>query len=342
MLSMLDINRELPELYFSTSNRNAGKTTFFVRHFVNQFLKNKKKTVYLFRYSYELNGDCAGKVFGGVGDLFFKDYIFTQKKTESGKLVDFYIQDKEKKEPADLIGYAVSISDATNIKKFSHKIKADFIFFDEFQPEFNTYLSDEMNKFKSIHQSLARGEGKQVKYLPVIFASNTVTLLNPYFTELGISARLNKNVKFLRGVGWVLEQNLNESAAAANAESAFNRAFAAGGSGEYSAYANSGEYLNDSDFNIVKSIDETPEPLFSIYERKAFFVFENCKKLDKLRVRKARGPAKQVFKRLPREEGSFSLLPFEQKLIIKSLFENDKIIYDSLESKDLIFKLLSY
>ena len=135
---------------------------------------------------------------------------------------------------------------------------------------------------------------------------------------------------------------MNEAAAKANSESAFNRAFVAGNSAEYSAYANSGEYLLDSDFNIIKKLEEVPDPLFTIYEKKNFFVFEKCKKIDKIRIRKSHGAQKETFKRLPRDDGNFPLFPLERKLKIKMLFENNKIIYDSMESKDLIFKLLSY
>ena len=43
---------------------------------------------------------------------------------------------------------------STDIDKISH------IFFDEFQSESDHYCSDEVKKFISIHQSIARGKGK--------------------------------------------------------------------------------------------------------------------------------------------------------------------------------------
>lgn len=342
ILNLLDLNKRKPELFFITSNRNAGKTTYFIKKFVSEFLKFKKTTCYLFRYSYELDGDCVGKIFGGVQELFFSDYIFTQKKTEKGKLVDLYIQKKDKSEPPELIGWAISISDAANIKRFSHKIKCDYIFFDEFQAEFNSYLPDEILKFQSIHKSLARGFGEQVRYLPVILTGNPVTILNPYYTALGISARLNKNVKFLRGNGWVLEQGFNESARDASLDSGFETAFSAAGSDNYSAYAAEGNYFNDSDFGIIKNPGEPGNPIFCIFENDIFYIFENLKKTGKIRIKKSRGAAGQICKRDPRSTGNYPLLSFEQKAILKNLFDNNKICFDSLESKDLIFKILSY
>ena len=37
LLSLMDINGKRPEIYISTSNRSAGKTTYFNRFFVNRF-----------------------------------------------------------------------------------------------------------------------------------------------------------------------------------------------------------------------------------------------------------------------------------------------------------------
>ena len=114
---------------------------------------------------------------------------------------------------------------------------------DEFQSETNTYCPNEIVKFQSIHTSLARGQGQQVKYLPVYMAANPVTILNPYYTEWGFSTRLDNKTKFLRGHGVVLEQGYVESASEAQKLSGFNRAF---GNSEYNAYAAQGVYLNDN------------------------------------------------------------------------------------------------
>ena len=47
LLSLMDINGNKPELYLCTTNRSGGKTTYFGRKAVNNFLKNGKKK-YLF------------------------------------------------------------------------------------------------------------------------------------------------------------------------------------------------------------------------------------------------------------------------------------------------------
>lgn len=41
--------------------------------------------------------------------------------------------------------------------------------------------------------------------------SNAVTIINPYYVEMGITDRLKNETKFLRGDGYVLEQSFLES-----------------------------------------------------------------------------------------------------------------------------------
>ena len=121
--------------------------------------------------------------------------------------------------------------------------------FDEFQSETNHYCSDEIKKLLSIHTSVARGQGEQIRYVPVYMLSNPVSIINPYYVEMGISERLTDNVKFLRGDGFVLEQGFVDSASKAQKESGFNRAFS---NNSYVAYASECVYLNDNKAFIDK------------------------------------------------------------------------------------------
>jgi hypothetical protein len=121
--------------------------------------------------------------------------------------------------------------------------------FDEFQSETNHYCADEITKLLSIHTSIARGVGEQVRYVPVYMLSNPVSIINPYYVELGVSERLRDDTKFLRGDGWVMEQGFIESASVAQKSSGFNRAFARN---KYVSYASENVYLNDSSAFIEK------------------------------------------------------------------------------------------
>ena len=236
LLSLTDINGNRPEIYMCTTNRTGGKTTYFGRLVVNRFLDKREKFGLLYRYNYELD-DCAEKFFKDIGELFFNGYTMTSKKRAKGIYHDLYLNG----EPC---GYAVSINSADQVKKNSHFFSdVKRLIFDEFQSESNTYCPNEIKKFISVHTSMARGQGEQNRYLPVYMLSNPVSIINPYYVELGISSRLTDETRFLRGDGFVLEQGFVESAADAQKSSGFNKAFARN---SYVAYSSESVYLNDN------------------------------------------------------------------------------------------------
>jgi hypothetical protein len=239
---MKDIKGRTPEIFLCTSNRSAGKTTYFNRLCVRRWLKYGEKFMLVYRFNLELD-DCADKFFKDIGLMFFPGMHMISKRRANGMYSELFIDDKP-------CGYAVALNNADAIKKNSHYF-SDVVrmLFDEFQSETNHYCNDEIVKFQSVHKSVARGQGKQSRYVPVFMLSNPVTILNPYFIALGITSRLNENTRFLRGNGWVLEQGYNEAAAKAQEESLFNQAFA---NDTYQDYSNQAVYLNDNKAFIEK------------------------------------------------------------------------------------------
>ena len=243
LLSLQDLDGKVPELYLCTTNRTGGKTTYFSRLEVNRFKRLGKKFALLYRFIYELD-DVSNKFFKDVGSLFFQGDQMSSKSRAKGIYHELFLNDQS-------CGYALALNAADQIKRYSHMFSdVDSCFMDEFQSENNHYCPDEIRKFYSIHTSIARGQGKQVRYVPVYMCANPVSLLNPYYTALGISERLAPDTRFLRGSGWVLEQGYNESAAAAQEESGFYRAF--NQRTEYAAYSAQGLYLNDNSAFIEK------------------------------------------------------------------------------------------
>ena len=236
LLSMKDINGKTPEIFMCTSNRTGGKTTYFGRLAVNKFLKYQKKFGLTYRFNYELD-DICDKFYKDIGSLFFNGYEMTTKRRASGLFHELFLNDVS-------CGYGFALNGADQIKKYSHLFSdVDIMLFDEFQSETNHYCPDEVKKFISLHTSVARGQGEQVRYVPVYMMSNPVSIINPYYVAMGISNRLKDDTKFLRGDGFVLEQGFNESASVAQKESGFNRAFAGN---DYVAYSSEAVYLNDS------------------------------------------------------------------------------------------------
>lgn len=260
LLSLLDINKEKPEIFISTSNRSAGKTTFFGKMLVKDFLDHGKKFILLYRYAYELS-DVASKFFDDIGRLFFPNYTMESKMCEKDTFAELFLE-KVGTDEKTACGYAIALNKADNIKKCSHLLSdGEVMLFDEFQSENDQYAPNEVQKFQSIHTSLARGGGKQVKYLPVIMISNFVSLLNPYYSALRISERLQANTNYLRGEGWVLEQGFNDSASKAQKESAFNRAF---GDTTYNKFSSEKFYLNDNN-TFVKKMSGRSDYAFSFH-----------------------------------------------------------------------------
>lgn len=242
LLSMLDINGNKPEIYMCTTNRTGGKTTYFGRLCINRFLDKNEKFGLLYRYNYELD-DIVDKFYKDLGSLFFPCYTMTSKRRAKGTFQELFLNEKS-------CGYALSLNNADQIKKYSHLFSdIQRMIFDEFQSETNHYCDNETKKFISIHTSIARGQGEQVRYVPVYMLSNPVSIINPYYVEMGISGRLKDGTKFLRGDGFVLEQGYIESASIEQKNSGFNRAFS---KNSYTAYSSECVYLNDNKAFVEK------------------------------------------------------------------------------------------
>lgn len=242
LLSMSDINGNKPEIYMCTTNRTGGKTTYFGRLCINRFLDKNEKFGLLYRYNYELD-DIVDKFYKDLGSLFFPSYTMTSKRRAKGTFQELFLNEKS-------CGYALSLNNADQIKKYSH-LFSDIkrMIFDEFQSETKHYCDNETKKFISIHTSIARGQGEQVRYVPVYMLSNPVSIINPYYVEMGISGRLKDDTKFLRGDGFVLEQGYIESASIEQKNSGFNRAFS---KNSYTAYSSECVYLNDNKAFVEK------------------------------------------------------------------------------------------
>ena len=247
LLSMLDINGNKPEIYMCTTNRTGGKTTYFGRLCINRFLDKGEKFGLLYRYNYELD-DIVEKFYKDLGSLFFPNYKMTSKRRASGTFQELFLNDKS-------CGYALSLNNADQIKKYSHLFSdIQRMIFDEFQSETNHYCDNETKKFISIHTSIARGQGEQVRYVPVYMLSNPVSIINPYYVEMGISGRLKDDTKFLRGDGFVLEQGYIESASIEQKNSGFNRAFS---KNSYTTYSSECAYLNDNKAFVEKPVGKS-------------------------------------------------------------------------------------
>ena len=169
----------------------------------------------------------------------------TSKRRAKGIYHELFLNEKP-------CGYAITLNSSDALKKYSHLLSdVTRMLYDEFMSESNHYCDNEVKKFISVHTSIARGGGKQVRYVPVYMVANPVSIINPYYVELGISNRLKKDTKFLKGNGYVLEQGFIDSASKQQKTSGFNSAFS---KEKYIAYSSENIYLNDSETFIEKPV----------------------------------------------------------------------------------------
>lgn len=247
LLSLKDINGNTPELFIVTTNRTGGKTTYFGRLLINRFLRTGAKFALIYRFNYEL-ADVCDKFYSDISQLFFPDHCMSSELKGRGIYSVLKLDNQ-------VCGYAIALNSADNVKKYSHVFNdVECMLMDEFQSETNHYCAKEIDKFLSIHTSVARGKGKQIRYVPVYLLSNTVSLINPYYTALGIADRLQQETKFLKGDGFVLEQGFVPTAAQAMLVSGFNKAFK---NNCYIPYAAQNIYLNDNNAFIEKPIGKS-------------------------------------------------------------------------------------
>lgn len=220
LLSKKDINGNTPEIFSVVGNRTAGKTFYFKRLMSRRWLKNEKKALPFItvRFRYEVK-DYIEAFFEDLMDT--EDWIndFDCTTRVGGLYSEWYLN-------GELFGYCGSISSADTFKKYASKFShTSCQFFDEFQSESEHYVPDEVTKFISLHNSIARGQGKHRRYLPVYMCSNNISILNPYYTAWKVLDRISGNFKFLRCNGLVIEKTFNKTAATLAEESGFNQAF---------------------------------------------------------------------------------------------------------------------
>lgn len=274
-----DKNGLTPEILLVDGNRAAGKTTAFSRMFVEDFLKHKYKFMLVYRYANELT-NIAESFFKDIKTLFFPGHEMTDKARAHGAYIELFIDGAS-------CGYAVALNTAGKLKHYSH-IFSDVqqMLFDEYQLENGAYLVNEIQKFISLHMTIARGQGKVVRFVPVYMLSNSVSIFNPYYDAFEIADKINSKTKMLRGDGFVLLRLTLKEVAAAQEESAFNRAFSGA---SYLKSATDNSFLNDENYNIEKISVNGWTPLFCFcYNSETFCCYS---KEERLHVKRGGDPA---------------------------------------------------
>lgn len=202
--SLRDKNDRIPGLRVITGNRSSGKTTYFNTRAMKRFYKNGSQTAFLYRNINELKKTYE-RVFKPIEFRFDPKHFRVSAPSTDG-YTTLYVEDK-------IFGYGIALRACDNIKKVSNLFNnVDEIIWDEFQSVSGNYLPDEIGKFLIVYDSIARGENQMVRPVPVIAISNLISMLNPLMTKLKIFNNVDKDTKFMRGDGFVFEQNINLAA----------------------------------------------------------------------------------------------------------------------------------
>lgn len=158
---------------FIIGNRGAGKTYGFKRWAIKDFLKTGAQFIYLRRYKTEF--DDFKNFFADISEEF-PDVTFEVK----GKLLLINGQ---------VAGYGVALSTAMTKKSVSYHL-VNKIGFDEFviDSKIIHYMSNEVTQFLEFFETVDRMRDKT----RVMFISNAVSIVNPYFLFWNIKPKQNK------------------------------------------------------------------------------------------------------------------------------------------------------
>lgn len=187
---------------FIMGNRSAGKSFSIKNHVIKQWLYKKKQFIYVRRRDTDITST-APTYFDDIA-MKYPDHVFAYK----GGI--FYID-------GEIAGYAIAVSLFLKYKSVAFP-DVDTIVYDEFITEDRKYLGGKDNPYLepelclNFYQSVARGYGRPVREeVKFIFISNTVSLVNPYFTYFNIDKYLKSDTNFIKTDAWVLEiASINE------------------------------------------------------------------------------------------------------------------------------------
>jgi hypothetical protein len=158
---------------FEVGNRGAGKTYGSKKLGIKHFKKKGRKFIYLRRYKSEF--DDFGNFFADVSQEFPDD--------------EFEVKGKKLFINGECCGYGVALSTALTKKSVSYH-DVDYIIYDEFVIDSKVihYLNNEVSAFLEFYETVARLRDN----VRVLFLSNAVSVVNPYFLYWNIKPRANQ------------------------------------------------------------------------------------------------------------------------------------------------------
>lgn len=274
LLNSLDATGQKPELFFAVSpGRGPGKTFSFSKWCIEGWRYYGKKFALICRNKTEVGGTYSAGVLDGYLKKMHPDWTITEKTKSGGLYSEIWTriaakpaegENPDEPEENVHIGYLLPISMAGKLKNYSSTL-CDIrrMFMDEFMTD-PPIKPKEVQAFINLHESLARGgdpdteegvyeNGYFVPYIPVVLASNSLTIQNEFFRSVGLTSKIQPNTKFFKGDGYVFQKVESDNITEIRMKSGFNRAFA---NNAELRYAKDNSWVND-DYNLVRKPDES-------------------------------------------------------------------------------------
>lgn len=303
--------------------RGHGKTYCYTKKCIDIGLEQKKISfVVLVRYKEDMLA--IKDDWWAIVEHLYPDYIFYSKRNI------IYAQNSNESFP---IGEYVILKQYMRAKR-KPRPNVRIIFFDEFLNEENDYLSNEINAFTSIVDSIMRNRENVRCYL----VSNHISVINPYFNYFGIS-QLGK--RFTRGLhDSLLEFTDSAEFIEFRKQTKFGQSIEGT---EYGEYAMLGKFLLDDMTNVSKVPDNACHHQFNMILEG--LSLEVCMMDNILYIRKNN------------DKTAIAYTPYVDDAVLGAIFctknlthfdfvvrkfMNDEIMYESLPIKNAIINFVRF
>lgn len=313
--------------FISTLTRTAGKTSF---HILNNMLLYKhfnKQYCIIVRNIAEL--ESYSEVYRDICDIYgFREELSTKIVVKDALYSIIYNN--------NIIAYICTLKKTTLLKKYSSVFRdVNCILMDEYQPEDNTFIKDEVSKMDSIITTISRGRSMQVRNDVYLFLlGNPYTLMNPYLISLGIHKKYKKGVNYIKDEKYIAEFKINENAVKELTASTLATTF---GDGKYKTGL---EFMID-DYIYIQKIPKNSTYLFTLsFSGNKFGVRDNnsilhisekydpsCKKIVSV-TEYGRSSLDRII----------STMDVEYKLI-KECYKLGRLRFDTLKTKNIIYDM---
>lgn len=324
---------------FSMGNRSIGKSFDWCSRLLLNARDKGEEFIYLRRYAQDLKK---------VGLTCFDEVINTNPKLKD---LDFAIDGKGGEGTRYFIngikvGQAVPLSGALRYKSSTWS-KVTTILFDEFIPEDDIYLYNEVGLALNFYQTVARGNGLAIRQdCRFVFLGNAVTMNNPYFRELHIREHINPSAKFTVDPdrAWVVEISNNEGIANQIAATPFGKMISKTRYGEY-ALKNQ-FYLDDKTF-IQKPTGRARYYCTLQWLGKSYGIWEYYDQGLLYITQKADTSCKNVLALSTSDHAPNLMLLYKNRAnpiigFLKNAFDNAYLRFDGDDSKYMFLEFMQY